>query len=482
MQKRKLLTLSVACSILLLLTACGGGSSSAGVTSLTETNTSTKIVPEKINITIPKGLKRRRRVVILVNTPKVSFQKTTDSIESYGYEQLRSTIEEAENTIKGVKKNMIYLGGMMPDIQTACEGTSINELCTISAGQISLTIDSSVHSALEELEAEFDDIEDEKGILPLNTVLPIGKILYTQFDNNHTYQQDAVVDLKPTFSDLNITVTKLLETIRWSEDNKSIETISDVDDEFGTFYMHLTYAKKDDNSSFMRINNEFTNPAVDGFAASKGQFSITLQELNDVNKTVKITSSGKYSDGTFNDSFNSSGQISSNGGYLNSTGTFDGNSNYAEKETFDTNGSLLQSKYCDESVGENCSITDESTWHTFDDDLGIDDDNFSEEEFQNDNSNSTDSTELIVTGGTFIDGICEILPSDFSLTLDKNLFESSIGNIFKFENEQKGVLYDSDFKNQLGTLKIFCVNNQGNIAELSEENRPLLTINNGDNE
>ena len=464
MQKRKLLTL-MACSTLLLFTACGSSSSSNGVTPLTETNTETNTntdintetktntVPEKINITIPKGLKRRRKVIVQGNSSKVSFQKTTESIESYGYEQLKSTIEEAESTIKHVKENMIYLGGMMPDIQTACEGTNINEPCSIPAGQISLTIDSSILSALEELQNEFDNIEEKRETPPLNTVLPIGKILYTQFDSNHTYQQDIVVDLKPTFLDLNITVTKLLETIRWSKDKKNVETISDVDNEFGTFYMHLTYTKKDDNTSFMRIKNKFINPARDGFTAAKGQFSMTLQELNDINETVKITSSGKFSDGTFNDSFDSSGQINVNGGYLKSNGTFEGNSNYAEKETFDTNGSLLQSKYCDEDIGETCSISNESTWHTFDDDLGIDDNDFSEDDFEYDDDFSDDNWEDdSINDDNFDDALEEDSVNDDTLndeleddTIDDTL-NDELEDVPEDDSINEDTLNDDDFK------------------------------------
>jgi len=280
----------------------------------------------------------------------------------------------------------------------------------------------------------------------------------------------------------------MLETVRWSDDEKNVETISDVNDEFGTYYMHLSYAKKDDNSSFMSVNNNFTDPALDGVPALNGTFAVTLSELNDANETVKVTSSGKYSDGTFSDSFNSAGQINSNGGYLNSNGTFGEYVTYAEKETFDENGSVLQSKYCDEIVGEvnTCSLADESTWHTFDDEFGIDSDDFSEEEFgeyhDEDENSIFDSQSLVVTGGNFNDGICTLLAPDFSLTSETSPFEEAIGAIFKFEGEQEsileGILEDSSFENQLDELKIFCLNEENdNMEELSAENRPTLTIN-----
>lgn len=467
MQTHKLLPIGLSC-IALLLSACGGDSSSDATPS---EDTKTKIVPTKINITIPDGLKNRRKDVVVINN---TFQKVTDSIPSYGYEQLTSTITEAEETIKSVKENMIYLGSMMKDIQKACENVSINQACTLPAGDISLKIDNEIHSNLKELYKEFNDTEVQEMLPPLEMTLPVGNILYTQYDATHTYQYDVVVDLQPMFDGLDIKVNKQLETIRWAEDNKTIETISDIDDEFGTFYMHLNYVKKDD-TSLMNIKNNYTNPAEGGFPASKGKFAMTLEELNDRNETIKVTSNGTFSDGIFSDSFSSIGQINVNGGYLNSTGTFDGDNKYAEKETFDVNGNILQSKYCDEGEGATCNITDESTWHTFDEALGIDSDNFSDEAFE-ENDFMENAQELIVSGGTFLEGVCMILPPNFTLTLEENLFDESIGNIFKFEEEQTGILYDSKFSNQLEDVQIFCLNQEDKIEVLTAQNRPTLVL------
>ena len=207
MQKTKLLTLSIASSTLLLFAACGGGSSSDGGTTppAPPADTTTNIVPQKINISIPDGLKSTRTTT---TTQKVSFQKTTETIPSRGYEQLKETIKEAERTIKNVKENMVYLNSMMPDIQTACEGTAVNTQCTIPAGEISLTINSSIKSDLDDIQSEFDSLEEEGGLPPLNTELTMGQVLYTVFDNTHTYQQNVVLDLKPTFSALGLTVNK----------------------------------------------------------------------------------------------------------------------------------------------------------------------------------------------------------------------------------------------------------------------------------
>jgi hypothetical protein len=404
----KLLTLSLATSALLLLTACGGGSGGTTTPADTTDDTTSNIVPKTINISIPDGLKSSRGTT---STPKKSFQKTSDTIESRGYTQLKSTINEVESTIKNVKENMVLLSSMMPDIQTECVGTAINELCTIPAGVISLTIDSTIISDLDEIGSEFDTVEDEGSLPPLNTKLTMGQVLYTQFDSTHTYQQDVVIDLKPTFTALGLTVTKQLETVRWSDDNNSVETISNVDDSDGTFNMHLIYSKNSDGTATMNIADSFSDSTI------SGNFAVIIKELNDTNKTIEINSDGSFSatfEGTtFNDVFNSFGKISQNGGFLNSTGTFGADSKYAEKETFDKNGNILQSKFCSEFIGETCDINNESTWHTFDDELGLDDNSFDDEGF---NDNAEKTLILDITEGNLEIGRYTLLAQNFDFT------------------------------------------------------------------
>ena len=455
----KTLSFSLMTASLLMFTACGGGGSSDGGTPPPSNPTNTEspsIVPQKINITIPDGLKTTRGA----GAQKGSFQKTTDNIPSYGYEQLKSAIKEAEDTVKDVKKNMLYLGAMMSDIQKECVATAINTQCIIPAGTISLTISTSLESELNDIESEFNTTTSDE-VPPINTVLSMGKILYTKFDGTRPYQHDVVLDLQPTLSALGLQVTKQLESMKWSDDNNSVETISDVDDEYGTYNMHLTYNKKNDGSSSMQIVNAFKDKAP---LLSAGNFTLSIKDLNDVNNTVEVASTGNFSDGTFNDSFSATGKVSKNGGFLNSKGTFNGSNDYAEKETFDKEGNLLQSKFCDDDVANTCTIDDETTWHSFDDELGIDDTDFNEEEFTNDNDEEAFYIVKAVGGNLDIKEkfskfqFYDLIPNDIDLSVD-SIKNNKIGlvSIFKSDTGELSnivVIQKKEYINQLDTLAL----------------------------
>jgi len=180
---KKLLPLSMVAS-LLIFTACGGGGDS---TPKNETPSETKnvTVPQKISIVIPDALKNKRSAD--ENIGKLSISKSQNSIESYGYQQLQSTISRAEETIESVKENMKYLTLMMPDIVKACANTPENTKCTIPSGEIELTVEGQTFS--------------------------MGEILYTQQDSTKKYQQIVVLDLKPTLEEMGETLEKDLETV-----------------------------------------------------------------------------------------------------------------------------------------------------------------------------------------------------------------------------------------------------------------------------
>jgi len=454
------ITSTLLSSSLLLFTACGGGGDSAPSSGSNPISVE-KIVPQNINIDIPDSLKSSRSSND--NSNKIGFQKANASAaQSYGYTQLKMTISEAEDAIFNIKENLVILNHLMPAILNECEGTALNEKCTIPAGVVSLTIDSGLKSELAAVAAEFDKTPE-----PLqNTTLVLGKVLYTHNDSSKNYQHNVVLDLQPTLTELGQTLTKDLESVKWSDDEKSIETHSDFEDNDGHFTMHLTYHKNSDGSSLMKINDSFNHGILNG------NFSLNIKDLNDINKSVEVSSSGKIN----NDTFNSNGKVSNNGGYLISKGSSDA-INYAEKETFDAAGNVLKNKFCD---GQECDLKNETTWHTFDASF----DNSTNEEFNDSNfssefNNAIEQIELNVTGTTLPTyTACELLAPDFSeaLTID-NIYNNSIGSIARFNDYSFGVLLNADYKNSLASLRIFC-NTPANdeFHELLDNKKPTLSL------
>lgn len=493
----KLLLLTLSSSTLLVLTACGGGSSNTPASNPVTTSSSS-IVPKKINIDIPDGLKNSR------STPsnKTSFQKANENVPSHGYEMLKFSILEAEERIKNIKHNMVYLSSIMSDIQTECNSVSLNTQCTIPAGKISLTITDEINQEIAQINEGFEATEEDSP--PVNTTLTLGQVLYTKFDGNHTYQHHVVLDLQPIFSDFDATITKELETVKWSDDNNSVQTISDYGDEYSTYRMQLIYTKDSKSGvESMNISDSFKELE----SSFSGNYSLGLKNLNDSNNTFQITTTGQFISDSIKDNFNTKGQIADNGGFLTSGGSYGGflpsdgsfhDVQYGEKETFDKNGNILKSIYCND-FNDTCNISDELTWHTFDENFGIDfdysDSNESDEGFYTDfngtfiaddvyYNSSLEEQSLAVIGGNIPEGICDLLPPTFDTTNVANgvgILENSIGNIFKYDNTIEGVLYDTKYVETLDTIKIVCLKPTKDgldiaLTELIGTEKPTLTL------
>jgi len=473
--KKKVSTI-ILTSTLTFFTACGGG---GGGGSDTPTPSNEQIVPSNINVAIPPSLKGNRNsggaTSPKTTLQKASFKANSTAVPSRGYSELQTTISMAEEVIQSTKENMVYLNSMMPDIQSECQGTAINTPCTIPADTITLTITSQINQKLAKVAQEFNA---QAEALPVGTTFILGQVKYTEFNNTHPYQYDVVLDLKPALNRLGANVTKDLETVRWSADKNGVQTLSDVQDSDGSYTMNLTYKKEDNGSAFMKITDTFnmtTQPQVSGV------FSLTLNELKDAQNTIQVDSTGTINDATNGTiKFSSKGEVTDNGGSLTSTGEFGGNK-FAEKESFDGQGALKQSKYCDDSDENNCTLDDEDSWHTFDETLGTDSSDFNEDELTT--TPTSYFVDLVVTGGSLQDGMCELLPPSFDTTHLEDgigIIEKSIGNLSAFQNDASAILYDKSYVNQLDALKIVCFlptsdGLDANFVELTGADRPTLT-------
>jgi len=430
---KKLLPLSLVAS-LLLFSACGGGGKNTPSQNTDEKDKVT--VPQKISIDIPDSLKSNRATG---STNKL-LKADASSVQSFGYQQLTSTISQAEDTIKSVKDNMKYLALMMPDIVNACQDIPKNETCHIDAGTIKLNIE--------------------------GKTLSMGKIAYTQQDNNKTYQEIIILDLKPTLKSMGESVTKDLETVKWSTDEKHIETLSDVKVQDNTYTMQLRYDKANDDSSKMLVTDNFSD------TIGKGNFTLKLEKKNDTNNTVNVETTGNIHYGEESDTFSAKGTVDNNGGFLISKGSYMGES-YAEKETFSTTGKLLQTTFCHNN--DNCQISDTSSWIKFDDAEGIVDQFDDNSTFDND----FNPIELTFTNSENFPEFtyCEILPSNYNTSSLKedDIYMNSIGSFARFDDELFGTLLITTEKNSINTLPIVCNNSESTEFSLILENtRPTI--------
>lgn len=425
----------------LVLSGCGGGGSTPETTS----TVSAFYVPRTVSITIPQALKNSRTSgQQSKNIARLSPVEPTVKTESYGYKQLKESITIAEEMIDDVKKNLKdYLNPMMPSIIAECEGTAINTQCDIPEGVISLSVE--------------------------GQTLVMGAIEYTKQDSSHTYQERVKIDLKPALQSIGETgILVQSELVKWSSDDNHVETLSEYQNATDKFSTQLRYDKNSTTgASKMYLSHTFET------ALDKGVFQLKIEDKNTADGTVAISSSGVF--GT--DTFSSEGVVSDSGGYLLSRGEFASNK-FAEKETFDANGNLKKSSFCDPSFIHNsksCDLNDESTWLNFDAIDGIVE-SFGENEFA---VPSHDFIELSVRDGSIEGKFCLLLPPSFdtnSMTMD-SIFEHTIGDIAVFEDKGFGTLLDSGYKDQLNTVKVVCSTiESATFTVLPAADRPTISV------
>jgi len=422
--KQKILIALFTSFSLLSLSGCGGGGSNIDNSPYAEPIGSkpTNSVPKKVNVDIPQALKNDRSSNPSNRLSKLSGLNINISL---GYEELKSSIEISESTLNEVKSNLVLLDSMMPDIKNECKDTPINSTCTIPAKTITLTIGTAINAEIKKIDNEFNNV-NKPHQLPLGLVLSMGEIKYTKYDSNHTYQYDINIDLKPTFSDLNVNFTKNMQTVKWSDNNSSIYIISDVSNDSGSWNMQLKYNKDNNGTEKMTIIDNFNdNSAI----VQSGTFNLQVEKLNDVNNTVKVSSLGTFLDSE-NYQFTSNGQITKDGGFLVSKVKLGTISEFASKESFDINGNLLSSKYCD-TITSSCDINDETTWDSFQ--LQFD---------QNSNNDNTqDNSKMLflnINNGEQLDvGFYYLLPSSVNIT------DSAPDKVYKNEVAWINVMEDS---------------------------------------
>ena len=433
--KQKLLISLFTTFSLLTLNGCGGGGSGMGdpYSPPVESKPSNS-VPKKVNVDIPKALKNDRSSPAL---NRLYRQSGTDI--SLGYEELKNSIKVAEGTLKEVKSNLVLLDSMMPDIKKECKDTPVNTTCTIPARTISLTIGTTINEEIKKIDYEFKDVGGSHQ-LPLDMTLTMGEIHYTKYDSTHPYQYDINIDLKPTFSDLGVTVDKNLQHVKWSDDNSSIDIVSDAAYNGDSWNMHLKYSQDSNGKESMSIADNFN---IQNGSSLSGTFNLKVEKLHDTNDTVKVASSGTFLDNE-NYKFNSSGQIDKNGGFLISKVKIGDVEEFASKESFDINGSLLNSKYCDTLIANGCDINDETTWYKFGVDLSQNSSNSSDNPNNNDNASSEYTLAILqINGGEQLDeGLYELLPKDIDLSTGDAIkkvedYEIAWVNVFTDDNNQK---------------------------------------------
>lgn len=400
-------------------------------------------IPKEVSIEIPEILKKDDKNK--KNSNKKRFLKVTKKPISRGYMQLKNSIESVEETQELLNINLLLAEQVIDNIVTLCKETAISTTCKIDSGEVLFVFNDKFITDVRKILGEDDyEIEEER-----DKVYPLGKIEFTQYNQDEIYQYDLVMDITliSATTDNNDTT---IQIIRWSSNEKQVFSSTTIKENS----ISIDYLKKNNAEKQMVINNKYYEKQSDLI----GNLYLKIIERGDENQTFDINS-------IYNNNIEKSssiGEISNQGGFLSIAGDYDSEL-YKEHYLFNNNGEIISSRYCDNSLI--CDLDDNNTWI----------DMFTE-------------IRLGGTGGDIKDDAYYLLfhPNTnieaFSLDTKEDveyIIGSIIGELFIFENSIYGTLLDNTYTNQLDKILIVQFDSE-NIKNpfifLTKKERPTLYL------
>ncbi len=422
--------LSIGLSLTLL--GCGGGNSSSD-TKTPETTKQTIFLPKKIAMEIPSALQKGKE-----KHDKSSQQKNEEPISSQAYAQLQGEMAQFEEVKKELEVNLIMADQIMGDIEAKCQSTPIGSTCYIPSDELAFNFDDATIKEISQVVGEeFDpSIADQLK----SQSISLGETTFREASANEPYQYILTVDMSNFESQFSLeSDAKSIQTIKWSKDEKRIYNAYSYESPLSKNEMKLNYETNNQGQQSMSINDSFEEES------DSGEFHFNINKLS--TNQFEFNSNGKNSfnfDGeSMNDSYNSKGKLSDQGGFLSFSGEFNGEK-FREKETFDANGIVTYSGYC--ATNLSCNLEDESTW-------------IKQGEENLELIEDLEFIELTVTGGTLPNGEYLLFPPETEINnkTEADIIQLSHASVFVDGEFAFGNLSKREYKDRLDELKFFSV-------------------------
>lgn len=403
-------------------------------------------LPPKVSVDIPKALNPDIDSTLL---QKIKIDKQRGYAK--GYLNIVEYIDLVEYVIFQIKLLIPLVDHSMLDIQKACQGTKINEICTIESGNVSIVLNEEL---LNRLRALFQVDLQVSNSVAIGEEIKYGDIEFAQYDNNHTYNYKLSIDITELHSIIyehNISSYKAIQVIEWSDDNNTV--LSSLYNGNGKSFDKAWTISYENEGFQERMHLYDTELDVEPLPQFSNTF--TLTKLYDVNNTYyakynSITNSYSYGDDTRTpEKFSSYTQLTNGNGYqrfVTSNPFVSGEPLYREDAVFDNFGKLLALTYCDEA-DEKCSIENPDSWYSDAEDEAV---------FDPITKMPVDFTPLKITGGNLKRGSYFLLPKKLNLremTINDVVVKSVGEFIYDYEVTQ-GILYDNAYSDSLETLQI----------------------------
>lgn len=407
-------------------------------------------LPPKANVDIPQALNPESNLGLL---EKIKVEKQTGYAR--GYENLVNYIDFVEYIIEQVKLMIPLFDASMLEIQKACQGTKINEVCRIDSGKVSVVFDDALLSTLRSL-LQVDPQMSNR--LVLGEAIEYGDIEFAQYDNTHTYNYKLSIDItafEALVYDLNLSNSKSLHVIEWSDDNNTVlsSRYSGEGDNFKKVWT-ISYQNKSTKERMHLYDMEFDDEPNPHYV-NQYTNTFTLTKLFDLNKTYyakynSITNPFSFFEGRTAYKFSSYTKLTNTIGYqryVTSEPFLSGDPLYREDSVFDNFGRLLAVTYCDEA-DESCRIEDKESWYSDAEDERV---------FDPIDKLPVAFIPLKIRGGNLRkEGSYFLLPKGVNIKemgIDEVVVKS-VGEFIYAYDATQGILYDDTYSDTLETLQL----------------------------
>ncbi len=296
-------------------------------------------VPQKISVELPKVIRPKKES----NSSQKLLKR---SKKSFAYEELKEDVNYLNGLRVDIEVNLLFLDAVIKDIDKKCKDVVLNSSCKIPEDTLEFLFD-------EELSLRYKKITNETNFYTIGDILTFGEIEFVRRSSSEKYAYNVKMD---TSFATNGTSS---QTIEWSKNHRQVLSTYHEETNRLSSEIKIDYRKKESGEEQMVVDDGYKSKEDN----SSDKFHFDLLKEVDTDETYRLSSNSESIDTDLTKiSFNSTGVLSNQGGFLRFKGVAQ-SEKFAEYEQFDSDGNIIHSSYCYEDFDE-CRVDDEDSWTT----------------------------------------------------------------------------------------------------------------------
>jgi len=415
-------------------------------------------LPQKVTIQLPKLLSRKNLKQEKRNQ-KIIIENTALGEYAVGYQFIKMNLSFFEDIDSIMTSQLFFIDKIMNKIQKKCLNTHMNQSCKIEEISIRIT-----PSLFKEYQFFLNKKEDPINIEQGGEII-FKKLEFIHNDSIHLYTYNLKFNFGERYLEDNI--KEAVQKVQWSNKNNSVLSSLgtkklDSTQELITIYYNQT-EKEEMNFHLREIN-------LPNDIDINLDFNILKENANYIVKALNIQEEEEEKN---KDLFVVSTYIK-----LNNNGGFDiinmdikeensnNNIQYAQHDTFDSEGHVVNLSFCLEYF-EECSINNQETWFS----------NIEESVIKN---MPKYFDKITIEGEYHLEnGVYYLLPNNTNfdkLSLDF-VAKHKIAEFLSLKNSIAGVLYKREYSKQLNDLQLVYAQYDENIfTNISKQKKQFFKL------